>query len=271
MDTFDLLDKWKEFVASGYFDKLPRLKRCMSEDVTAYYTDGKSNRMNVYLDNEAQAEWVGKNVLQGTQDAFSAFVGEPVLFSIIVENQSTDGEEEESQPTLFDQQKGLRKAGQGRQTCITYGYGREEREAERLRKEKTASFKIVGQILASILYTALFSGLMYLLIVLPLAWIVSLPVWAMVLFLLFGCPIIFGLIHLAQEYAAYPFSWIVKENPVSLVLSIGILAFCVVRSTIYLWQMNGGAGFWPAVVCVVATIELLWLLVRVVPAIVKSF
>lgn len=60
------------------------------------------------------------------------------------------------------------------------------------------AIKFIGQVLASLVYTPLYTGIMYVAIVLPAAWILSLSFWKMVVaFIVFG-GFIEGLIHVLQ-------------------------------------------------------------------------
>lgn len=102
--------------------------------------------------------------------------------------------------------------------------------------------KEIGQVLAAIAYTCLFTGLIYLITVLPVAWLLSLNTKTMflVLFLIGG--VLQGVIFGLQVLLMMPFYWIVKNNIVALVICIGLIVFNLTANDIRLWQSVSGQG-----------------------------
>ena len=131
------------------------------------------------------------------------------------------------------------------------------------------TFKYILQIVSAFLYSNLFTGIMYLVIVLPLAWIISLPWWGMLLVLVFGGGIIEGIISFLTAGGLLPFAWIVKGNIVSLCLSLLIIIFNLGRSTIVLWQSLVGNGFWAVMLAVVFTGFVIQLLLATIPTLIS--
>jgi hypothetical protein len=86
------------------------------------------------------------------------------------------------------------------------------------------AIKYLSQILAALIYTPLYTGIMYLVIVLPVLWIVHLSTWKMIVAFIFLGAILEGIITILQVLGLIPFTWIVKNNRVSLLISV---AACV--------------------------------------------
>lgn len=131
------------------------------------------------------------------------------------------------------------------------------------------TFKYILQVVSAFLYSNLFTGIMYLVMVLPIAWIISLPWWGMLLVLVFGGGIIEGIISILTAGGLLPFAWIVKGNIVSLCLSLLIIIFNLGRSTIVLWQSLVGNGFWAVMLAVVFTGFVIQLLLATVPTLIS--
>lgn len=117
--------------------------------------------------------------------------------------------------------------------------------------------KGLGQILASIIYTPIYTALMYLVIVFPLSWIMSLSFWKMLLaFIVLGGVIEFCII-LLQTIGLLPYKWIVKDNKVALVLSILLCVVLPLFNVYALWNSLLGQGTFAVVVAIVLTAALL--------------
>ena len=117
--------------------------------------------------------------------------------------------------------------------------------------------KYFGQILASLVYTCLFTGLMYLIITIPLAFIITLPWWGILLFILIGGGIIEGIIHIFGTLGVAPYMWIAKYNSVSTTIAILLVLFNVGCNIYRLWVSLMGQGTWAIIFGVVATVLLL--------------
>ena len=128
--------------------------------------------------------------------------------------------------------------------------------------------KYLAQIVASIVYSNLFTGLMYLIIVLPIAWVLSLPWWGILLVIVLGGGIIEGIISLLQVLGIMPYTWIVKNNTTALVLSILIILFNLGRSTFVLWKSLIGQGTLAIILAIVFTGLIIQLVFSVIPALI---
>ena len=115
----------------------------------------------------------------------------------------------------------------------------------------------IGQILAAPIYTCLFTGIMYFVIILPLAYIITLPWWAMLMVIFIAGGILEGLISLLTAVGTIPFVWIVKKNTVALVIASFIAIFNIGCNIVKLWQVLLGNGFWAILFAIIATSMLL--------------
>ena len=102
--------------------------------------------------------------------------------------------------------------------------------------------KGVGQILASLVYTPLYTGIMYLVIVLPTIWIITLSFWKMLLAIVVLGGIIEALITLLQALGLLPYSWITKNNKVAYVTSIILCVVLPLYNIFKLWSSMLGHG-----------------------------
>ena len=114
--------------------------------------------------------------------------------------------------------------------------------------------KYVLQILASLVYSYLYTAIMYIVVVLPLAYIISLPWWGMLLVIFFAGGIIEGLTNLLGGIGSVPFFWIVKKNVVAKFLSICVVVSNLGYCTITMWKHIWGNGFWAIILGIVVTI-----------------
>ena len=114
--------------------------------------------------------------------------------------------------------------------------------------------KVIGQVLAAIVYTCIFTGLLYMILVLPLAWLLTLKpvILILVLVILGGFLqfVIFGL----QTLLMMPYTWIVKNNVVALVISVSLMIFNLIRNDVAVWQSLSGQGKSAVVIAVIITI-----------------
>ena len=131
--------------------------------------------------------------------------------------------------------------------------------------------KYIGQIIAAILYTCLFTGIMYLIIVLPLGWILSLSTWLMILLFIFLGGLIQAIQTTLVSYASIPYIWIVKKNIVSLSLSILLIVFNMFRSCVMLWNDLSKQGVIAIVFAIVVTIIIILFIVGSVSGIIGYY
>ena len=117
--------------------------------------------------------------------------------------------------------------------------------------------KSIGQVLAAVAYSCLYTGLIYLITVFPIAWLMSFDTKVIVLIVIFLGGLIQFLIFGLQALLTMPYYWIVKNNIVALIISIGLIVFNLVRSDVLLWQNVSGQGRTAIVVGVIITLLLL--------------
>lgn len=116
------------------------------------------------------------------------------------------------------------------------------------------TLKSIGQVLVAIVYTCIFTGLLYMVLVLPLAWLLTLNTKVMILLLILLGGVLQFLIFGAQVLLMMPYGWIVKNNVVALVTSIGLMLFNLIRSDVMVWQSMSGHGTSAVVVAIIITV-----------------
>lgn len=107
-----------------------------------------------------------------------------------------------------------------------------------------SALKFLGQILASVVYTFIYTGIMYLVIVFPLAYIISLPWWGILLVMMFFGGLLQGLIHILAGSGILPYMWIVNRNIVATIISVVLILINVGSNIIRVWSAIGGGGTW---------------------------
>lgn len=111
--------------------------------------------------------------------------------------------------------------------------------------------KSIGQILSALIYTPLYTGVMYMAMVIPTIWIVTLSFWKMIAAIVVLGGIIEGLVMLVQTIGLMPYAWIVKENKVAFWISIALCVVFPILNVISLWRMlltHGGLGIFTAII-----------------------
>jgi hypothetical protein len=111
--------------------------------------------------------------------------------------------------------------------------------------------KYIGQVLASLVYTPIFTLILYLLVALPFIYLISLPTKWMILALCFVGGVVEMLLVFVKALLLMPYAWIAKNNKcafgLSLALCVLILLAYIVSAWIRLWDL-GGIGIISAVV-----------------------
>lgn len=107
-----------------------------------------------------------------------------------------------------------------------------------------SALKFLGQILASVVYTFIYTGIMYLVIVFPLAYIISLPWWGILLVMMFFGGLLQGLIHILAGSGILPYMWIVNRNIVATIISVVLILINVGSNMVRVWSAIGGGGTW---------------------------
>ena len=117
--------------------------------------------------------------------------------------------------------------------------------------------KVVGQFLAAIVYTFLFAGLIYMIMVFPLAWFLSLNTKTMIIVGIFLGGIIETVLFGLQFILMIPYAWIVKKNIVALIVSIGLLLFFLIRADVLVWGTTSHCGTEGVIVAIIITLMIL--------------
>ena len=104
------------------------------------------------------------------------------------------------------------------------------------------AIKYIGQILAAIIYSPLYTGLMYIIVVFPLAWILKFSFWkALVAFIIFG-GVVEGLMNLLQTIGIMPYYYIIKKNNVAYYISLILCVLFPLLNIIHLWYNIWGGS-----------------------------
>ena len=91
----------------------------------------------------------------------------------------------------------------------------------------------------------------------------------MVIFVFAG--IIQALITTVQVFATMPYVWLLKENIVATILSIGILAVNLVLNAINVWKGCVGNGFWMIVLAIIISVLLIEVLIGSFTAMIQCY
>lgn len=121
--------------------------------------------------------------------------------------------------------------------------------------------KWFAQIIGTVLYTAIFAIVLYMITVGPVIWFIGLSTfWKIVVLLLF-VGIIQGLIFSLHVIAMLPYGWLLKENIVATVIAVALLSVQVVFNIISLWKSCLGHGALPIIFCITASFLLIEFLI----------
>lgn len=127
--------------------------------------------------------------------------------------------------------------------------------------------KKFAQVLGSIVYTYLFSALMYVMMALPLL-LFSDVSWK-VLFLVVFIGVVQGFVTVVQIYATLPFVWLLRNNAVATYLSVGILIYNTIWYIVHVWKSSLGNGTWMVIFAIIASVLLLEVVVGTIPIMIK--
>ena len=131
--------------------------------------------------------------------------------------------------------------------------------------------KVIGQFFAAIVYTCLFTGIMYMLLVLPLSWFMTLKIKTMILVGIFFGGIIEYVIIGLQALLMIPYAWIIKNNIVALVISIGLILFNLIYNDVTVWRTTTSYGTEGIVVAVIITLLIAQTILTSIPAIMSLY
>lgn len=132
------------------------------------------------------------------------------------------------------------------------------------------AFKSIGQVLAAIVYACVYTGLLYLILVLPIALYLSLSTKMMVLVAILAGGIIEGILIGAQVLIMMPYAWIVRNNMVALIVSICLVLFNLIRSDVMVWQSVQGHGTSGIVIAVIITLLILQAIITTIIGLVSA-
>lgn len=131
--------------------------------------------------------------------------------------------------------------------------------------------KYIAQILASLVYTSLFTGIMYLVITVPLAFILSLPWWGILLFIFIGGGILEAIVTTLGSFGTMPYVWIVKKNIIATIIAIVLVLVNVGMNLFRLWGALWGNGTWAIIFGIVVTVILLQFVYAVIMGIIMAY
>lgn len=117
--------------------------------------------------------------------------------------------------------------------------------------------KYLGQVLSALVYTPIYTGIMYFAIVFPVSWVLSLSFWKMIIAFLVLGGIIEGLIVGLQTLGLFPFAWIVKNNKVAFGISTGLCVIFPILNIIAIWREFIGYGAVGIIASIIITLMLL--------------
>lgn len=117
--------------------------------------------------------------------------------------------------------------------------------------------KKIAQVLASLAYTPIYTGLVYLATTLPICWAVSLPKWQMIAVIVILGFIFEGLLALLQVIGSLPFVWITRDNNIAKWISIILCIVLPICNAINLWIALLPIGTWGIIAAVLCSYELL--------------
>lgn len=114
----------------------------------------------------------------------------------------------------------------------------------------------IAQIVVALLYTAIFATAAYAITVIPLAFILSLGGWQIVLVLLIAGGLIEAIVTGLQFIITLPFLWIVKRNIVALILCILSFIYNAISYIVNIWQIEHD-GTWHFVCLLLVSVFIL--------------
>lgn len=124
--------------------------------------------------------------------------------------------------------------------------------------------KYLLQIIASGIYTCIYTGIMYLLITISLGYVFTLPWWGILLAILFGGFIMELIIAMFTGFGMIPYRWITKDNLIATWIAILLVLFNVGANIYNLWKAAWGNGTWPIIFCIVASVILLHFIISTI-------
>jgi len=131
--------------------------------------------------------------------------------------------------------------------------------------------KYIGQILASIIYPAIFTGILYLITAYPIVWIFSLPKWAIFLVVMFAMSIICFIQTALSVLITTPFYWIVKRNKIAYYISLLLVLLFIGADLFFMWKFSISYGTWAYVFASIVTIQLIYFCIFTISSIMSIY
>lgn len=104
------------------------------------------------------------------------------------------------------------------------------------------TLKYIGQLLAALVYTPIYTFILYALIVFPIIWFASMSLkWIIIAVIFFG-GVIEGLIFLMKFIGFIPFAWIFKDNKCAVWISAAIMVILTVICLYSVWSVLSQDG-----------------------------
>lgn len=117
--------------------------------------------------------------------------------------------------------------------------------------ENKNSLKVIGQFIAALVYTPIYTAVLYLVVVFSMAWILTLPWWAILLICFLGGVAIMKFLNM---FALAPFYWIARGNRTAAWTASAIMVLLIVLNLYKVWQTCLGYGGKAILLAVLVTI-----------------
>lgn len=121
--------------------------------------------------------------------------------------------------------------------------------------------KYIAQVLSALIYTPIYTGLMYIIILFPTMWILDLSLGKMVLAIIFFGAILEGIVMLLQIIGLTPFMWINKNNKTAFIISTILCAIPPFLNIISIWMVcvkYGVRGFIAAIILSILLLQFIY-------------
>lgn len=102
--------------------------------------------------------------------------------------------------------------------------------------------KYLAQILSAIIYTPIYAGLIYIIIVIPAMWLVTLSFGKMLCLVLLFSGLYEGCLSVLKVLGILPYAWILRENKIALGISISLCLLVTLYNGYILWKVLLGYG-----------------------------
>lgn len=117
--------------------------------------------------------------------------------------------------------------------------------------------KRILQTICALLYTPIYTGIMYVAIVYPIMWVLTLSFWKMIVAIIILGGLIEGLIAFLQSIGVLPYAWIVKQNNFARWISMVLCVLLPLFNGFSLWASLISHGLWGIVCAIILSIMLI--------------